>query len=133
MPEIDPDLQEHYDYNKQYAHKGPYETDLEPADEKKYKKWVSDVSKMLGRSLNPDDPSYDMRGFFKYNIMLGGKFSFGEQGHFPDTFKTPYHPTFSRESMYAKPDAPFWKDDTLVDPKTNNPTPGFLSEILRGR
>src|ERR1035438_684822 len=35
--------------------------------------------------------------------------------HFPDTYKTPFHKTFSNESKYAPKDAPHWEEDKLVD------------------
>lgn len=128
MPEED-DHSAYFDFNKQYAHSGPYETELSANEEKQYKKWLGEVSKQYGRKIQ-EDPSYDMRGLFKYHVQTGN-WNPDASGHFPDTFKTPYHPTFSRESMYAKPDAPFWRGDTLIDPTTGNPTPGFLDEVLR--
>jgi hypothetical protein len=37
--------------------------------------------------------------------------------HFPDTWKTPYHETFSNDSQWALPSAPAWNDkDQLVAP-----------------
>ncbi len=39
--------------------------------------------------------------------------------HFPDTYKTPYHKTFSNESIYALPTAPHWEGDQLVDQNGN--------------
>lgn len=58
-----------------------------------------------------DEPNadYDMRGFWK----AGGKRA--ANGHFPDTYKTPYHKSFSNESRYATKDAPHWEGDRLVD------------------
>ncbi len=44
-----------------------------------------------------------------------------ENGHWPDTFKKPNHPTFSVESQYAKgPDAAKagrWQGETFIPPK----------------
>jgi hypothetical protein len=40
-------------------------------------------------------------------------------GHFPDTYKTPYHRTFGNESIYAAPDAPHWEGDKLIDKHGN--------------
>jgi hypothetical protein len=37
--------------------------------------------------------------------------------HFPDTYKTPYHQSFSAESQWALPNAPTWNSqDQLVTP-----------------
>lgn len=65
-----------------------YNTELSLAEEKEFKSWL----KKEGRSK--DLAEYDMRGWWKNN---------GEQadnGHFPDTYKKPNHPTFSDESIY---------------------------------
>ena len=39
-----------------------------------------------------------------------------EFGHFPDTYKLPGHPTFSEESIYAKPPLKWgrWKGDKFI-------------------
>jgi hypothetical protein len=34
--------------------------------------------------------------------------------HFPDTWKTPYHQSFSNESMYANQNAPQWINDSQL-------------------
>lgn len=45
-----------------------------------------------------DLEDYDLRGFF----ASGG--AFAPNGHGPDTYKKPNHPTFSAESQYSTPD-----------------------------
>jgi hypothetical protein len=65
-----------------------------------------------------------MRGYYKDNVAGAGGAkpkvsSFDGLPHFPDTYKTPYHKTFSNESRYALPNAPSWKGDRLVDWKGN--------------
>ena len=40
---------------------------------------------------------YDMRGAWRANSQQAGN------GHYPDTYKKPNHPTFSRESQYSTP------------------------------
>jgi hypothetical protein len=95
---------------------GPYVTQLSPAEESKFQTWVS-------QNKIPFDPSpyadYDMRGYWKSQqggAPAGTKTSdFDGRLHFPDTFKTPYHKTFSNESIYATKDAPGWQGDKLVD------------------
>ena len=36
--------------------------------------------------------------------------------HYPDTYKTPYHESFSAESQWAASGAPTWKGNKLVTP-----------------
>lgn len=71
----------------------------------------------------PFDPSpkadYDMRGFWLAKKMGDPSAQTAvnaadNQMHFPDTWKTPYHRTFSNESKYAQPGAPRWVGDRLV-------------------
>lgn len=61
-----------------------YNTILSPAEEADY----------LKQHSPQDSYDYDMRGAFKQGITAAGN------GHFPDTFKKPNHPTFSDESQY---------------------------------
>lgn len=44
-------------------------------------------------------------------------------GHFPDTYKLPNHPTFSNESIYSTKQNPggHWNGDKYVPAKSNNP------------
>lgn len=101
-----------YGHNQPFARPGPYQTRLSPAEEQAFRVWVRS-------NAVPFDPDaqiadYDMRGFWK---DTGGKWS---GGHFPDTYKTPYDTTFSRESKYATPNCPFvWQGDNLVDTRNN--------------
>lgn len=46
-----------------------------------------------------EDPTYDMYAAFHDNFQPD------ERGHFPDTYKTPLHPTFSTESKFSGGDA----------------------------
>ena len=122
------DLQSFFDYNKEWAKPGPYITKLSDKEEKDYLKWMDLVSQTL-RPMDPNDPTYDMRGFWK--AAQKGKASSGldpysNEIHFPDTFKTPYHPTFSRESQYATDIAPYWDGPTLYE-NSGAVAYGFLS------
>jgi hypothetical protein len=92
------------------AKPGPYTTALNPQQEMEFKGWVA-MNKIPWQDTPTAD--YDMRGYWLNHIM-GGK---GEKGginpsdlqfHFPDTYKTPYHHSFSNESQYALPTAPHW-------------------------
>lgn len=111
---------------------GPYVTKLEPGLEKEFQAWVKE-NKVPWQDHPQAD--YDMRGFYKAlksgdKRAVQAKSQFDQHMHFPDVWKTPYHKTFSNESIYAKKDAPHWVGDKLIDkhgrviadetPKENN-------------
>ncbi len=97
----------------------PFITTLPPDKEREFQAW-------LHATHAPFDPSpqadYDMRGF--WTALRSGDprattaiNASDKQVHFPDTWKTPYHRTFSSESIYARPgEAPTWHGDVLVSP-----------------
>ena len=94
---------------------GPYATKLSADQEKAFQDWVK-TNKV------PFDPGsksdYDMRGFFLALSNKDPRAATEDKGdgmHFPDTWKTPYHETFSNESVYSKENAPKWIGDKLVD------------------
>lgn len=106
----------------QHAKPGPYTTPLKPDEEKQFLGWVQ--QNKVPFDPKEDKPDYDMRGFWK---ALQAKDPRATQGvdpydkkmHFPDTWKTPNHKTFSNESIYALPTAPKWVGNRfLVDSKT---------------
>ena len=70
-----------------------YETKLSAKKEAEYQAWLKEQAEKKGRSI--ESPDYDMRGFFN-----DPKSETGENGHYPDTYKKPNHPTFSDESKY---------------------------------
>lgn len=78
-----------------------------------FQKWVAS-------NRVPFDPhakisDYDMRGYWK---QTGGS-NWRPGQHFPDTFKTPYDTTFSRESKYATPNNPYmWLGNKLIDSRS---------------
>lgn len=101
---------------------GDFQTYLSAADEAKFQMWVK-------RNAIPFDPSpkadYDMRGFYaalqkKDPAAKTAVNPNDNRMHFPDTWKTPYHQSFSNESKFADPaKAPKWNErDQLVDPTT---------------
>lgn len=57
-------------------------------------KWHEPVSNIV------NDKSYNYRAYYNENLIDAYKHLIG-QGHFPDTYKTVYHPTFSIESRYS--------------------------------
>lgn len=85
---------------------GPkFETPLSPTEEKQFTGWKQAVA--------PNDSGfdYDFRGAFKAGTAPDNN------GHWPDTFKKPVHPTFSDQSIYAsaRPDlAGSWEGDRYV-------------------
>jgi hypothetical protein len=94
-------------------------TKLPPAQEKAFMDWVK-ANKV---PFNAADkyPDYDMRGYYLSTLTdpKGAKAGINpvtQSLHYPDTYKTPYHESFSSESKWARPGAPSWKDNKLVTP-----------------
>lgn len=73
-----------------------FDTKLAPAKEKQFQNWMSAESKKRGRDISQDLSDYDLRGYWQ---DIGSKEK-NSQGHMPDTYKKPNHPTFSKESKY---------------------------------
>jgi hypothetical protein len=71
-----------------------YNTPLTPEGEAQYQQWLAQQSQAAGRDMSRDTYDYDMRGAF-----LGGAGRAGN-GHYPDTYKKPNHPSFSDQSQY---------------------------------
>lgn len=92
---------------------------LTPEQEQAFQQWV----KANNVPFNPADkhPDYDMRGYY-LSLQKGGAPQAAvnpntQSLHYPDTFKTPYHESFSNESQWATEGAPSWKENKLVTPK----------------
>jgi hypothetical protein len=99
-----------YQHNKPFATAGPYQTPLPAPQEQQFRQWVQ--QKRVPFDPNAAVVDYDMRGYWK---DTGGAWE-GGKTHFPDTYKTPYDTTFSKESKYATPNCPFtWQGDNLID------------------
>lgn len=84
-------------------------TVLPPDQEVRFQQWVEDNKVPFDPSPNAD---YDMRGYWK-DIASRGQNStevnaFDNEVHYPDTYKTPFHKSFSRESKFATSAAPEW-------------------------
>jgi hypothetical protein len=119
----------------QYAKPGPYFTKLTPSEEENFQAWVK-AKKVPWQDTPTAD--YDMRGYWK-SLVAGDpnakqkKSDFDGKMHFPDTYKTPYHKTFSNESKYATSDAPHWEEDRLIDKDGGvvaDETPKGIDKIL---
>lgn len=84
---------------------------LSNTDEQKFQQWVSE-----NKIPWQDEPKadYDMRGFWKAMVSGDPNATRAANLHFPDTYKTPYHKTFSNESKYATQDAPHWEGNKLI-------------------
>ena len=106
-----------WDRNQAWAKPGPYITKLSPDDERQFQQWVIDNKIPFDPS---DEADYDMRGYWQEQQGTGDQRQVNPndgQPHFPDTYKTPYHESFSNESRYATPSAPRWNNlDQLVLP-----------------
>lgn len=110
----------YYQRNMAYAKpQKTYQTQLSPAEEIQFLKWIRE-------NQVPYDPSpqsdYDMAGFWRALRTGDARATQAinpndNRIHYPDTWKTPYHQTFSRQSQWALPSAPDWNDlDQLVMP-----------------
>ena len=118
------------------ADQSSYVTRLSPQDERAYQAWFTQIKSALQRDLDPDDPTYDMRGLWRA-MQLGApgpaRDPYSGEIHFPDTFKTPLHPTMSAESIYAPPGAPTWNAQGQLVDQQGTPTLGYIQELLRRR
>jgi hypothetical protein len=75
-----------------------YNTQLSPDDEAAFRQWLAALSQSKGYDASQDLVDYDLRGAWKSGAAQA------ENGHLPDTFKKPNHPTFSAESQYSAGD-----------------------------
>lgn len=66
-----------------------YNTKLTPDEEKTFQTWTKNNNRVN------DTFDYDLRGAWKSNAESA------QNGHLPDTWKKPNHPTFSDQSMYS--------------------------------
>ena len=65
-----------------------FNTQLSPQEEAQFQAWAK------ANDRQRDLFDYDMRGAWKASASQSAN------GHFPDTYKKPNHPTFSNESIY---------------------------------
>lgn len=68
-----------------------FNTPLSPDEERRFREWLKTLPPRL-RSTE----DYDLRGAWKANAQAAAN------GHLPDTWKKPNHPTFSQESQYSR-------------------------------
>jgi hypothetical protein len=114
---------ESFAFNKGWSKPGPYSTKLSPQEETEFRKWVAaNPQQGLGPAPNFDPlpmADYDVRGHFHAGKIGDPAASLTPNKwdgkiHGNDKFKTPYDGSFSRESMYALPNAPRWVGDRLM-------------------
>lgn len=66
----------------------------------KAKTWGEDTNDALTQMLN--DNTYNYRGWYDNNPVEAERMAEGDPAaHWPDTYKTAMHPTFSTESIYS--------------------------------
>lgn len=66
-----------------------------------YIKWKDRINRHKGLDIDNDD-SYDYESFYKENRGMARRMLKDDpEAHFPDTYKTATHPTFSQESRYS--------------------------------
>lgn len=123
------------------AKPGNYRTELPPAQEKQFAAWVKKTGAQFDPSSNNPKEDYDMRGFYKAvqagdPAAITAMSGYDGKPHYPDTYKTPYHETFSDESKWAvKGKAPHWQGDKLMSPSgqvLKDETPQKVSPVTRG-
>jgi len=106
--------------NQQYAAnpgQTNYNTTLPQMDEFQFRQWLAD--KQVPFDPNASNQDYDMRGYWQGLMQQNPRAMSGVNAndgklHFSDTWKTPYHQSFSNESKYANPNAPQWINDSQL-------------------
>ena len=115
--------------NRQWSNPGPYFTQLSPEEKDRFVKWAfENLGQGDYQRMGSPYSDYDHRGFWKAATSGDPRASLSvnqsdNRVHAPDIWKTPFHESFSNESMYATQDAPKWvqkgKDWFLVDRSGN--------------
>lgn len=107
---------------------------MEEVAGRNYDKWGFDnPDEALIHALN--DNTYDYRGYFTENP----EGNTDADAHWPDTYKTVYHPTFSDESRYSGVVDPnynpeglvggHWDGDDFVPAGWQKQDGGFINEL----
>lgn len=97
----------------------PFDTKLDPENEERFTNWAGRLSEIRKRDMLKDLEDYDLRGYW----LNGGSADTSSEGHFPDTYKKPNHPTFSDQSIYHDGEnfiGGSWKGDTAFVPGPTN-------------
>ena len=101
----------------------PEKTQLHGPDEAAFQAWVQESGLA---DVDHEKSFYDYRGFWQ-DTAAREQWHPGQ--HFPDTYKTHGHPTFSVESQYSQGagDGGRWEGETFVPPE-----PGAFAAFARG-
>lgn len=79
-----------------------------------FEEWRNAVGLNLGIRVNGDN-TYDYRSYYNNNPDTVWEMVSGDpRAHFPDTYKTVFHPTFSDESDYSGREHPFFNPLGLI-------------------
>ena len=84
------------DFNFEQHFADNYNTPLDDTNEQRFQTWLKAESERRQRDVAGDLADYDLRGYW----ANGGYKDTSGQGHMPDTYKKPNHPTFSNQSKY---------------------------------
>lgn len=93
-----------------------YNTPIPAEKAQDYDLWKFQQSRKMGRDVTGDNIDYDVQGFYMKNAQQSGN------GHGPDTFKKPNHPTFSDQSQYHGLDGyegGHWGENSFTPSLTN--------------
>jgi len=97
-------------------YKNNFNTKLTPSQEKQFTNWAKTRSK--GKDPLADLEDYDLKGYWLNEEQSEGEHdeSKENEGHLPDTYKKPNHPTFSNESIYHSKNTPGgeWKNKSFT-------------------
>lgn len=96
-----------------------YNTPLTPAEEASFQRWRAQLASNPRTSDLANESDYDLRGAWKANAHAAAN------GHLPDTWKKPNHPTFNSQSIYSGPatQGGAWVDP--VDPQLERRGKGY--------
>jgi hypothetical protein len=111
-----------------------FDTPLSETEQQLYADWLKNESERRGRDLSKDIEDYDLQGYWK----SGAAKDTTTNGHMPDTFKKPNHPTFSVESQYHGAETPEgiaaggkWEGDTVFVPGPTNLSVRSFTDLLK--
>jgi hypothetical protein len=78
-----------------------FNTPLDNHEKDRFDQWLQIQNMATGRDVSKDMQDYDVQGYWKALTTRA------DNGHGPDTFKKPNHPTFSNQSIYHGTPSPW--------------------------
>lgn len=115
-----PDFESLTPVTQEDSSQSSYNTPLNSSQESQFQDWKKKYAP------NDSGSDYDLRGAFKSGLTPS------DNGHWPDTFKKPNHPTFSDESIYASQSpekAGHWNGDTFIPPQQQSSVSANIPDI----